>query len=171
MLMSNHLSQKQLKKENKMKEETFTLSESATKLCYILNGINYAYAEITMVKKEELKKRLRETSEFLYQANIKETNDVNIFTLTVVLEMSKLIGDDEMLIKVFNYLLSVVQSDEMIEYLNLIFSSSINIFTDTDLLFFTFMHGMGVVNVGEIAQENKLLEVDLINSPMFVKTK
>ena len=113
-------------------QETFKISDSAIKLNYILNVIAYSQSDTQEIDKTELRERLRATSAFLYNENIKEKCDTNLVTILTVMQVSKAIEDDSMMIKAYEHL----SKTESINDLDLLIKSNINQFefTDDDML-------------------------------------
>lgn len=151
----------------------FKISDSAIKLNFVLNGITYASDEaLSEMEKSELRERLRVTSLFLYDASTKEVIDKNLITLLMVMQIAKLIEDDEIEIKVYEYLLQVSKSKEQTDLIEQMFKSNIiafNLIDDETLEHLSqFLVSMGVTNIKEVYQELDLLQVDVFNKPLHL---
>ena len=154
-------------------QEMFKISDSAIKLNFVLNGITYASDEdLTEIEKSELKERMRVTSLFLFSECTKKIADTNLITLLMVMQIMKLIEDDEIEIKVYEYLLQVSQSKEQTALIEQMFKSNFTAFSliDDETMDYLsqFLLSMGVTNIKEVYQELDLLQVDIFNKPLYL---
>jgi hypothetical protein len=161
------------KKKTKTKEitmqETFKISDSAIKLNYILNVIAYSQNDTQEIDRTELRERLRATSKFLYNENIKEQCEINYVTILTVLQVSKAIEDDDMMIKAYEFLIKErPQSDDI----NKLFKSNINLFEIVDdrmlNLISNLLLSIGVTKIEDTYKELDMLQVDIFNKPLHI---
>ena len=154
-------------------QETFKISDNAIKLNYILNTIAYSQSNTQEVEKSGLRDRIKIASELLYSENTKEQRDSSYLTIFTILQVSKAIEDDEMIIKAYEYLIKKSENKEQTELLSKVLKSSVNLFEFEDeeikKHIFNLLQGMGVTNIREVYQELDLLQVDLFNKPLHIK--
>lgn len=149
-------------------QETFKISEGAIKLNYILNVIAYSQNDTQGLYKTELRERLITTSKFLYNENIKKKCDTSLVTILTVMQVSKAIEDDNMMIKAYEHLSKTEYSND----LDLLIKSNINMFEfmDDNMLehIGSLLLSMGVTKIENTYKELDMLQVDLFNKPLHI---
>jgi len=148
-------------------QEKFTISDKAIKLNYILNVMEYSQDN-----QEEIKNRIETTSRFLFNEYTKRRDEKNIITILTVLQVSKAIDDDQMMIKAYEYLIQH-SNDKELQYLNQLMHSDVNLFKyadDEEVLnhISDILMSIGVTNIKNVYDELDMLQAEIFNKPIQI---
>lgn len=153
-------------------QETYKISENAIKLNYANNALMYILNDTQDVEPKELRDRIMFASKLLFDNSIKEQCDKNYLTILTVMQISKAIEDDELMIKAYEYLIKHSQSDELNTHIEEILKSRVTLvdYKEDELLEHTaqMLQSMGV-KTEDAYKELDLLQVDLFNKPLHIQ--